>query len=148
VDLFAILTSLRRHWLITLVVCLATGAALFGSWKLLPRDYEARASYVLVNPVPDPTPAQLAVDPSLAQVNRNNPYLRFSNQATVGQVLAGRVSGGAVRQDLEARGADSGYVIAPSADFGGGTGRVMDLTGTGTSAAQAELTLDLVTQRM
>jgi Chain length determinant protein len=146
-DLFAILQSLRRHWVILLVVSLLTVLSAAGVVLVLPRHYEAAASYVLVDPAPAPSDAEIAADPALGEVNRNNPYLRFANQATVGQVLAGRVSADAVREALRAKGADPDYRIAPSADFGG-SGQVLVLVGTGTSARQADETLQLLTQRM
>jgi hypothetical protein len=146
VDLFAILRSLKRHLTATVVTAALTLLAGVVVLFVLPKDYEARASYVLVNPPAAPTEAEIAEDPGLA-VNRNNPYLRFGNQATVGQVLAGRVSGDSVREALMAQGADADYVISPSADFGA-SGLVMDIVGTGSSQRQAEDTLRLVVERM
>ncbi|SNS67417.1 Capsular polysaccharide biosynthesis protein [Geodermatophilus saharensis] len=146
-DLFAIARTLRRHWLVSAVVMLLT--ALAAGWVLfvMPRTYEATGTYVLVNPAAPPTDAQMAADPSLVAVNRNNPYLRFSNQATVSQVLAGRVSGDTVREALRAQGANVDYTIAPSVDFGG-TGQVIEIVGTGISPGEAQETLRLVTERM
>ncbi|MGY1831479.1 hypothetical protein ACI8AA_13790 [Geodermatophilus sp. SYSU D01180] len=143
-DLFAILRSIRRHWLVTALVVTLTSAA--GAWLLLvmPRDYEAHASYVLVNPAPPPTDAQIERDPSLAAVNRNNPYLRFANEGTVGQVLSARMSGGTVRDALVAQGADADYTIGPSPT----SAQIVDIVGTGTSSAEAEQTLALVSERM
>src|SRR4051794_30334371 len=117
-DVFVIAQSLRRHWAITVLISLLTVAAAAGIVLLMPRQYEAAASYVLVNPAPGPTEAQIAADPALGEVNRDNPYLRFSNPATVGQVLAGRVSGDNVREALKALGADDAYTIAPATAFG------------------------------
>jgi hypothetical protein len=144
VDLIGIIGSLRRHWKLTCVVLTLT--VLAAAWLLLfsPRQYRADASYVLVNPAPAPTDIQVEKDPSLAQVNRNNPYLRFANEGTVGQVLASRMSGNTVREVLVAQGADGGYTIAPSPS----SGQIIDITGTGTSAAEAERTLELVADRM
>jgi len=146
-DIFAILDTVRRHWVATVVVAAAVLVGATSLLVLMPRHYEATASYVLINPAPDPTQDEIAADPSLASVNRNNPYLRFANPATVGQVLAGRVSSDEVRGALEEMGADAAYTVAPSPDFGG-SGQVMDVVGTGTSARVAELTLKLVDDRM
>ncbi|MGY1694440.1 hypothetical protein ACI780_05935 [Geodermatophilus sp. SYSU D00814] len=143
-DLFAILRSIRRHWVITGLVVVLTAAACAWLVLVMPRDYEANASYVLVNPAPPPTDAQIERDPSLAGVNRNNPYLRFANEGTVGQVLSARMSGGTVRDALVGQGADAGYTIGPSPT----SGQIVDIVGTGTSAAEAERTLALVSERM
>lgn len=143
-DLFAILSSLRRHRIVTVFVL---GATLVGAVALLafmPRDYRATASYVLVNPLPPPTDEAIAANPSLAQGNRDNPYLRFTSEATVGQVLAGRVNSGAVREALAAQGANPAYELAPSPS----SAQIIDVAGTGTSAAEAETTLRLVSERM
>ncbi|SFN98985.1 Capsular polysaccharide biosynthesis protein [Geodermatophilus obscurus] len=143
-DLFAILSSLRRHLIVTVLVL---GATLVGAVALLafmPRDYRATASYVLVNPLPPPTDEEIAANPSLAQGNRDNPYLRFTSEATVGQVLAGRVNSGTVREALAAQGANPAYELAPSPS----SAQIIDVAGTGTSAAEAEATLRLVSERM
>jgi hypothetical protein len=147
VDLFAILQSLRRHWLVATAVGLLTVLAAGAILVLMPRQYEAKASYILVNPPPAPTEAEIAADPASAEINRNNPYLRFANQATMGEVLASRVSGETVRRSLIEQGADLQYRVAPSTDFGG-SGLLLDLIGTGTDPAQADATLALVTQRL
>ena len=146
-DLFAILESLRRHWVMTVAVAMTTAVTAGGVLFLMPRNYEAMASYVLVNPAPGPSESQLAADPALADINRNNPYMRFSSQATVSQVLAVRVSGDSVRQSLIASGADGDYSIAPSVDFGG-SGYIIDIVGTGSSPEEAVRTLEAVAQRM
>jgi hypothetical protein len=144
VDLFAIIRSIRRHWILTGVVLALTAAAC--GWLLvgMPRDYEARTSYVLVNPAPPPSDALIERDPSLATINRNNPYLRFANEGTVGQVLSARMGGGTVRSALVAQGAHPDYTIGPSPT----SAQIVDITGTGTSAAEAERTLALVSDRM
>ncbi len=146
-DLFAIFGALRRHWSLTAIVVLLTVGVMAVLLFVMPRSYEAKASFILVNPPPAPTDAQIAVDPSLADINRNNPYLRFANQATMGEVLSSRVSGSTVRSSLVQQGADGDYTIAPSSDFGG-SGLLLDLTGTGQSPQEAEATLALVTDRM
>ncbi len=142
-DLLAIVRSLRRHVKIAGIVLAITGLAV--AWLLLfmPRNYQAKSEFVLVNPAPAPTDAQIEKDPTLAQINRNNPYLRFANEGTVGHVLSGRMSGDSVREALQAQGADPDYTIAPSPT----SGQVIDITGTGTSAQQAETTLRLVSER-
>jgi capsular polysaccharide biosynthesis protein len=147
VDLFAIIGALRRHWLVTVVVTALTIGVMAVLVFVVPRSYEAKASYILVNPPPAPTDTQIAADPSLAEINRNNPYLRFVNQATMGEVLASRVSGSSVRSSLVQQGADGDYTVAPSSDFGG-SGLLLDLTGTGQSPQEAKTTLTLVTDRM
>ena len=145
-DLLALFTTLRRHKMLVLVVLLLTAAAdayiAFG----IPPQYESKAQYVLINPPSPPTDSQIARDPKLASVNTNNPFLRLPNPSVVVDVVAQRVSGDNVRRELIAHGADENYLVASTNAIGSGT--VIDITGTGTSATQATRTLELVSERM
>jgi hypothetical protein len=144
VDLLALAASLRRHRIVTLVMLVLTLVGAIGVLKVMPRDFNAYASYVLVNPVPPPTDRDVASNPSLAQGNSNNPYLRFASEGTVGQVLVARLSGDAVRQALVGEGADPGYTVSQSPN----SLQIMDLVGTGRSAQEAEKTLELMSDRV
>ena len=79
----------------------------------MPRNYEAKSEFVLVNPAPPPTDAQIEKNPSLALVNRNNPYLRFANEGTVGHVLSGRMSGDSSARRLPRRAATPTTLWSP-----------------------------------
>ena len=94
-----------------------------------PKIYQVDAAYVLVNPSV-PSDLELTTHPDLAAENRNNPYLRFSSQSMVGQVLATRMSSDEVRRDLLAQGISDDYVVSPSNDFGG-AGQIVDIAGVG-----------------
>ncbi|PWW21375.1 capsular polysaccharide biosynthesis protein [Geodermatophilus normandii] len=143
-DLLAIVSSLRRHWVITVVMTLLTVVGALGVVALTPRVYNSNASFVLVNPEPQPSGAELLVDPSLAGVNWDNPYLRFANEGTVGQVLAARMSSDSVRGALSGQGADPDYEVSQSAV----SSQIIDVVGTGSTAEAADATLALVNQRM
>ncbi|MGY1631537.1 hypothetical protein ACI784_07510 [Geodermatophilus sp. SYSU D01186] len=146
-DLLTIARILRRHWALSLSVIALTVLGGIALVVLTPRQYESTASFVLAYPPAPPTAEQIAEDPALGQINYNNPYLRFTNDSTVGQVLANRVGSIPVRQELVDAGADDQYAIGPSTAFGS-SGLVIGVTATGTSPAQADRTMDLVTQRM
>ncbi|MGY1699107.1 hypothetical protein [Geodermatophilus sp. SYSU D00766] len=143
-DLLAIMASLWRHRLLTAVMVTLTVAGALSVLTLAPREYNAHASYVLVNPLPQPTQSEVVEDPSLAEINWDNPYLRFASEGTVGQVLAGRMNGNGVRQAMVGAGADGDYSVAQSPT----SLQILDVVGTGTSAQEAEHTLELVSQRM
>ncbi|MGY1649743.1 Wzz/FepE/Etk N-terminal domain-containing protein [Geodermatophilus sp. SYSU D01119] len=143
-DLLAIVSSLRRHWIITLVVALLTLVGALAVVSLTPRVYNSNASFVLVNPEPQPTDAELLADPSLAGVNWDNPYLRFASEGTVGQVLAARLSSASVREALAGEGADPDYEVTQSAV----SAQIIDVVGTGETPEAADATLAVVNQRM
>lgn len=145
-DLLALFATLRRHKLIVLVVMLLTlGADAYIAFGI-PPEYESKAQYVLINPPPPPTDAQIERDPKLAALNTNNPFLRLPNPSVVVDVVAQRVSGDDVRRSLVEQGADEEYLVTPTNAIGAGT--VLDITGTGHSAEQATRTLTLVAARM
>jgi hypothetical protein len=146
-DLLTIARLLRKHLALSLsVICLTVLAGLALFW-LMPSQYASQASFVLANPAEPPTAWQIAQNPELGGVNYNNPYLRFTNDTTVSQVLSDRIEAEAVRQEMVAAGADGNYSIAPSTSFGS-SGQILGLTATGASPAQADLSMQLVTQRM
>jgi hypothetical protein len=108
--------------------------------------YESKTQFVLVNPPAAPTEVEIKANPALGLLNTNNPYLRLPNPSVVADVLAQRVGGESVRRDLVAAGADEDYEIAPTNALG--SGLVIEITGTGASAAQCRRTLELVSERM
>jgi capsular polysaccharide biosynthesis protein len=145
-DLLALFTTVRRHKLIVLVVALIMIAGdsyvAFG----IPPQYESQAQFVLIAPPAAPTESEIERDPTLAKVNANNPYLRLPNPSVVVDILAQRVSGDTVRRQLIAKGADRDYTITSTNAIG--SGLVIDIVGTGHSAAAARRTLDLVSETM
>jgi len=145
-DLLALFHSLMRHKVIAAVVLafVAAGNAyvLFGVAPV----YECKTQFVLVNPPPPPTDDEIRQNPALAKLNADNPYLRMPNPSVVVDVLAQRVSGENVRRELMAAGADGDYQIAPTNAIG--SGLVIEITGTGSTAGQSRRTLDLVSDRM
>jgi capsular polysaccharide biosynthesis protein len=145
-DLLALFTTLRRHkLLVALAMLLSVGGDAYIAFGI-PPQYESKAQYVLILPPSPPTDPQIQRDPSLAKINTNNPFLRLPSLSVVVDVVAQRVSGDTVRRALLAQGADQNYLIASTNAIGAGT--VIDITGTGTSAAQARRTLELVSARM
>jgi hypothetical protein len=105
--------------------------------------YEAASTYILVNPPAPPSDAQIARDPALGRIHADNPYMRFSDQSVLVQVLASRLQSEEGRRSLAAQGADPKYTAAPSAEFGF-SAPILQITGTGTTPAAAVRTADLV----
>ena len=105
--------------------------------------YEATSSYILVNPPPPPTDEQIARDPSLAEIDADNPYTRYSDQSVVVQVLSAQLSSESAQSDLAKQGADPRYTVAASAKFGL-TAPIVEITGTGSSPEAAVATATVV----
>jgi hypothetical protein len=110
-------------------------------------QYEASSTYILVNPPPPPTDAEIARDPALGRLNSDNPYTRYSDQSVLVQVLASRLNSDEARRGLIARGADPSYTIDPSAQFGF-SAPIVQITGTGTTPGAAVGTANLVGQAL
>ncbi|SCF25617.1 Capsular polysaccharide biosynthesis protein [Micromonospora viridifaciens] len=145
-DLLALLTALRRHKLVVLVVTLLIlGADAYIAFGI-PPQYESRAQFVLINPPAPPSDAQIERDPRLAKLNTNNPILRLPSLSVVVDVVTQRMYGDDVRRSLVRQGADENYVVEPTNALGSGT--VLGITGTGSSPEEASRTLTLVSERM
>jgi capsular polysaccharide biosynthesis protein len=145
-DLLNIFSTLRRHKIILLAILLLTAGGCAYVVLGIPPQYQTQAQYVLVEPPAAPSDADIQADPELRKLNSNNPYLRLPNPSIVVDVLAQRVSSDTIRQALIDAGADRNYEIASTNAIG--SGLVIQITGTGTSAAAASNTLQLVTDRM
>jgi hypothetical protein len=143
VDLLRISRILRRHKLLTFPVVILTvlgmGYALVGTKPL----YQSTADYLLSPPPSAPTPGQLAADPSLAKANYDNVYARLPDLSVVVDIVAAKITGTAESQALLAQGADPRFSIAPVEKYGSPT-PILEVTGTGSTAAEALKTRELV----
>lgn len=145
-DLLNIFSTLRRHKIILLVILLLTVGGCAYVVLGIPPQYTTQAQFVVIAPPAPPTDADIQANPALGKLNTNNPYLRLPNESIVVDVLSQRVSSDTVRQALIDAGADRDYEIASTNTLG--SGQVIQITGTGTSAAKASRTLQLVSDRM
>jgi capsular polysaccharide biosynthesis protein len=142
-SVFLIMTKIWRYKLVTfpLVACILAGA--FYVVAVTAPTYESSATYILVNPPPLPTDAEIARDPSLGRIHDDNPYARFSDLSVLVQILASRLNSEDTRLSLVKQGADPNYTAEPSAEFGFSS-PILQITGTGTSSAAAVTTANLV----
>jgi hypothetical protein len=146
VDLLNVLRTLRRFKWTTMTIGVLTVGAIAMLVLATPKVYQVDAAYVLVNPSV-PSDFELSTHPELAAENRNNPYLRFSSQSMVGQVLATRMSSDDVRRDLLSQGVSDEYAVAPSNDFGG-AGQIVQVAGVGGSPEAASAATEAIVTRM
>jgi capsular polysaccharide biosynthesis protein len=142
-SLLLIVRKLWKYKLFTLPILALVLAGAVYVFAVKAPTYEAGSTYILVNPPPPPTDAQIALDPELGRIDSDNPYLRFSDQTVLVQVLASRLNSEDSRQSLAEQGADPNYTVAPSPEFGF-SAPILQITGTGTSAAAAVRTANLV----
>jgi len=143
VSLLLIAQKIWRYKLVTIPIVALVLLGVFYVIVIKSPVYEAGSTYILVNPPAPPTDSAIARDPSLAHIGADNPYTRYSDQSVVVQLLAGRLSSDEARRALAARGADPGYEIAPSAEFGY-SAPIVQITGTGSSPAAAVHTARVV----
>jgi capsular polysaccharide biosynthesis protein len=148
VSLLLILAKIWRYKLVTLPLIALILAGAFYVVAVTAPTYEASAMYILVNPPPPPTDAQIARNPALGKIKGDdNPYTRFSDQSVLVQVLAGRVNSDENRRRLVQQGADPNYLAQPSADFGF-SAPILQITGTGITGVAAVKTTNLVGEAM
>jgi hypothetical protein len=117
-NLLSIARKIWRYKLLTLPVVLLI---LYGAvYVVAIKDpvYEASSSYILINPPDPPTPEEVARDPSLARINADNPYTRFSDQSVIVEVLASSMANESAKRALLDAGADPRYKVEPASEFG------------------------------
>jgi capsular polysaccharide biosynthesis protein len=117
-DLLSIVRKIWRYKLVTLPVMLLTLCGAVYVMAVKEPVYEATASFVLINPPAPPTAEDVARDPSLARLNSDNPYTRFSDQSVVVEVLTSSMATPSTQRELEKAGADPRYTVAPTSEFG------------------------------
>ncbi len=140
-DLLSIWRTVWRHRLALLPVVLLTVAGSVYVTFFVPSLYEATASYVLVNPPAPPTEAEIREDPSLAEVDTDNPFLRFDSSVVI-NIVSRRVSTDETRELLRDEGADIRYEVAPSARYGFAS-PIIDIRGVGDSPDEAIVTAEI-----
>ena len=142
-NLLLIVQKIWRYRLVTLPILLFVLIGAFYVVAIKDPVYEVSSSFILVNPPPPPTEEQILRDPELAEVDGDNPYTRYSDQSVVVQVLAARLNSETARNDLAKRGADRGYRVTSSAEFGL-TAPIVEIIGTGSSPEKAVATANVV----
>ncbi|MBD7958549.1 chain-length determining protein [Microbacterium sp. Sa4CUA7] len=130
--LAVIRTIWQQKWYALPAVILAIAAAVF-VYVEGPRVYESDQAYALANPQP-PTEKQIDADPSLLDLNADNPYLRSSDPNLIANVLITRLNSQESANSLQAAGITSEYE-ATSGSMGGGL--AISIRASGDSPAQA-----------
>jgi hypothetical protein len=142
-DLFSIVRIIWRYKLATVPVLALTFAGVFYVFGVKPPVYDASSTILLVNPPNPPTAQQIAADPKLGKISSNNPYVNDGLQ-TVADVIINVLGSTTSQKALLKEGVDPRYQVALSADFG--TPPVIQVTGVGSSAAEAIASANLVSR--
>lgn len=143
-DPVAVLKLLWRYRFALLPVILVTLAAAVYVVQFAPRTYQSSMSTAIVNPNV-PTEIDKEFDPSLAQLNSDNPYLRSSDPALIAQVMVARLNAATTVRELEAAGLSPEYVVAPGST---GSGFIVNITGVGPTAESSLATTRAVGGRL
>jgi hypothetical protein len=138
VDPLAVLRTIwRLKWYAIpaiLITILAAGAVYLNG----PRTYESTISYALVNPK-IPTEEEVLADPSLENLNSDNPYLRSSDPNLIANVVITRLNAPGTKDLLEQQGLGTEFLAAPGA---GGAGLIVSITASGETEQQSLDTIE------
>src|SRR5215471_18289361 len=131
-DLGEFFRTLRRQWILTLVLLLLTLFAVYQANKKFSGPYQAESVIVLL-------PSQKAAEP-----NGRNPYLSFDSSINVaGDIVLRQVMDPHMVANLAAKGYSSSYEIVDDPNT---AAPMLDVTVTGGDKAQVESTLVAVTR--
>jgi hypothetical protein len=141
-DLFSIVGKIWQHKKATIPVIILTVLGAFYILEIKAPTYQATSSILFVNPPGPPTPAQIAKNPSLGNVNTSNTFVSYGNLDVIANAVIGVVN--ADSDQLVQAGASPGYQLTLSADTG--LPPIIEIAGVGSSAQQAILSANLVTK--
>ncbi len=131
-DLGEFFRTLRRQWILTLLLLLLTLFAVYEANIKFSGPYQAESVIVLL-------PSQKAAEP-----NGRNPYLSFDSSINVaGDIVLRQVMDPHTVAALAAKGASSSYEILDDPNT---AAPMLDVTATGGDKAQVESTLQVVTR--
>ena len=89
-DLISIGRTLARHKILTALVAALTLGGLAFVVFAIPPTYQSSASMLLVQPPAPPTREDIEADPSLAEINTDNPYLRAGGVYSIVELMTRR----------------------------------------------------------
>lgn len=123
-DPLSVLKTMWRYKWVSMPMVLLTALACAYGLLWAPGTYESKATFALAMPQV-PTELEIEEDPQLAEVNMDNPYLRWRDTSLLAQVVIARAHSDEVGDRLEAQGLDAEYELVPPDGTGSG---MMNLT--------------------
>ncbi|MFP3579207.1 chain-length determining protein [Arthrobacter sp. SIMBA_036] len=112
-DPLAVIKALWHHKFVVIPALLLTAFAAVYVYAFAPRSYQAQATYAIVNPKV-PTASELERNPSLQDLNSDNPYLRASDSSLIAQVEATRLKADSVGSALSKQSLSTDYTVERS----------------------------------
>jgi hypothetical protein len=134
-DLLAIFRTIWRNRVVAIPVMVLTLVALLYVVAEKPATYSASASVLLAGPPSAPTPAQIAADPKLGKINSSNSLLSYGSLVQVADISMELLNSTASQNAMAQGGFAPKYKAALSTAYG--TPPIIDITGSGSTAAQA-----------
>lgn len=136
-DPLAVIRTIWRMKWFAFPAILLTIAAAAGVYFYGPRTYESSISYALVNPK-IPSEEEIELDPTLADLNSDNPYLRSSDPNLIANVVITRLNAPGTADYLEQMGLGTEFLANPGV---GGAGLIVSITASGDTEAQSIATI-------
>jgi len=136
-DPLAVIRTIWRMKWFAFPAILLTIAAAAGVYFYGPRTYESSISYALVNPK-IPSEEEIELDPTLADLNSDNPYLRSSDPNLIANVVITRLNAPGTADYLEQLGLGTEFLANPGV---GGAGLIVSITASGDTEAQSIATI-------
>ncbi len=125
-------TVWRQKWFALPALAIAIAAAVF-VYVEGPRTYDSTQSFALANPKV-PSEKEIDADPSLLELNSDNPYLRSSDPNLVANVVITRLNSQETADRLEELGMSTDYTVNSGA-LGGGL--VVSISAAGETPAKS-----------
>jgi len=136
-DPLAVIRTIWRMKWFALPAILLTIAAAAGVYLYGPRTYESSISYALVNPK-IPSEKEIDLDPSLNQLNSDNPYLRSSDPNLIANVVITRLNSPGTADYLKQQGLGTEFLANPGV---GGAGLIVSISASGDTEEQSIATI-------
>lgn len=120
----AVLRTLWTYKWVTLPIVVLTALACVYGLLWAPRTYESDAIHALA--MPDvPSEFELEQDPGLAQLNQDNPYLRWRDTSLLTQVVVARMNSDEMAEALESQGLATDFEVVAAEGAGSGLLRIV-----------------------
>jgi capsular polysaccharide biosynthesis protein len=133
-DLLDIVGAVWRRKFLAIPVILLTAIGALYFLKIKPPVYQASASLLIITPQP-PTAAQMAANPKLRRINKDNPYIDYGNLEIVGDAVIQLVTSPASWPALANAGVNPKYTMSLSTDVGDPP--IIEITGSGSTEQAA-----------
>lgn len=131
----SVIRIIMQYKIAAIPAMVATLIAAVYVFQFAPRSFESTASYAIINPNPPGKEDEL-LDPTLAKLNSDNPYLRSSDPTLIVQVVMTGLNSKNSVDLLESMRLSTDYSVTRYS-AGNGSGFVLDIAGRGASPEES-----------